>query len=506
MTLISYAQNFEDVILWRALRNVERGFYIDIGANDPVIDSVSYAFYQRGWRGVNVEPMPYYAERLRAERPHDLNVERVISAAQGPITLAQFSGTGLTTASETFARQHERAGYSAELIQATPITLSALFDLAESSVIHWMKIDVEGMEEDVLSSWGAHPARPWIAVVEATLPNSTTQNYNKWEHELTARGYRFAYFDGLNRFYVHEAHSELSMHFGPGPNFFDNFRLSEFPTAAQYLNEKLAYSAAREAALKAEITEFGRRVDHAIEAAVAAVRAEAADNRIRLDAALAAAVAERDAALEAVSSANALLGAARAEGAEARARAASLGARLDEAAAKLGAAQRELQSANAQIRDLDWEARRAALHAQHVEARLAATLDSGSWKITAPLRAIGMAARNISKGSRAAARQAARATLGAGLSALRAAPPLKRALHAVAIRTPLGEPFLRFARHRPMSAAMPGGVANIDDNVETLPAPFDPSFAASVRERLSLRAQALFDQILQERSRLNGKG
>jgi hypothetical protein len=32
MGIVSYAQNFEDVILWRALGAIERGVYIDVGA------------------------------------------------------------------------------------------------------------------------------------------------------------------------------------------------------------------------------------------------------------------------------------------------------------------------------------------------------------------------------------------------------------------------------------------------------------------------------------------
>ncbi len=59
MTFISYAQNFEDVMLWRALKHVENGFYVDVGAQDPVVDSVSLAFYEHGWRGVHIEPTPY---------------------------------------------------------------------------------------------------------------------------------------------------------------------------------------------------------------------------------------------------------------------------------------------------------------------------------------------------------------------------------------------------------------------------------------------------------------
>jgi hypothetical protein len=48
MTMASYAQNFEDVILQRALRFVGIGCYLDVGASLPHKDSVSYAFYRRG--------------------------------------------------------------------------------------------------------------------------------------------------------------------------------------------------------------------------------------------------------------------------------------------------------------------------------------------------------------------------------------------------------------------------------------------------------------------------
>jgi hypothetical protein len=47
MSFVSYAQNFEDVMLWRALRDIKGGFYIDVGANSPGMDSVTKAFYDR---------------------------------------------------------------------------------------------------------------------------------------------------------------------------------------------------------------------------------------------------------------------------------------------------------------------------------------------------------------------------------------------------------------------------------------------------------------------------
>lgn len=74
MTFISYAQNFEDIRLWRALKHVEKGLYIDVGANHPTADSVTRAFYDRGWSGINVEPVPSYYHALCQERPRDTNL------------------------------------------------------------------------------------------------------------------------------------------------------------------------------------------------------------------------------------------------------------------------------------------------------------------------------------------------------------------------------------------------------------------------------------------------
>ena len=72
MNFVSYAQNFEDVILWRSLADVPNGFYIDVGAQHPVYDSVSKAFYEHGWKGVHVEATATYAALLRQDRPDEL--------------------------------------------------------------------------------------------------------------------------------------------------------------------------------------------------------------------------------------------------------------------------------------------------------------------------------------------------------------------------------------------------------------------------------------------------
>ena len=87
MSFISYAQNFEDVMLWRAFQHVERGFYIDVGANDPTIDSVTKAFYEVGWHGINLEPLISHHADLVRDRPNDINLICAAGADIGEIEL-----------------------------------------------------------------------------------------------------------------------------------------------------------------------------------------------------------------------------------------------------------------------------------------------------------------------------------------------------------------------------------------------------------------------------------
>ena len=82
MGITSYAQNFEDVMLSRAFPGAS-GFYVDVGANDPDIDNVSRTFYERGWSGINLEPLGPQFELLKQRRPRDVNLQIAVGEAEG---------------------------------------------------------------------------------------------------------------------------------------------------------------------------------------------------------------------------------------------------------------------------------------------------------------------------------------------------------------------------------------------------------------------------------------
>ncbi|HVE48310.1 MAG TPA: FkbM family methyltransferase [Casimicrobiaceae bacterium] len=224
MSFISYAQNYEDVTLFRALKDVVRGVYIDVGAGDPVNDSVTRAFYERGWRGVNIEPVASAHARLVADRPEDTNLNAAAGATTGRVTLHEVVGTGMSTLVADIAEQHRAAGHAIRGVDVPVTTLDVVWDEQRLDTVHFLKIDVEGAERDVLEGIDLTVRRPWVILVEATLPNSMEKVHESWEALLTSRSYVFVHFDGLNRFYVaSEKVDELRESLSLPPNYFDRF-------------------------------------------------------------------------------------------------------------------------------------------------------------------------------------------------------------------------------------------------------------------------------------------
>ena len=240
MGITSYAQNLEDVMLWRALKNVKNGFYIDVGAAWPDKHSVTKAFYDNGWSGINIEPNPIFINQYPLARPNDINLQVAISDKCGKEKISFVENTGLSSLDADIAKSHHEMGFDITIAEVKIKTLDKICKkYVKRSEIHFLKVDVEGLEKNVLlgNNWTAF--RPWIVVVEAMLPLRQEQNHAQWEYILLESGYLFAYADGLNRFYVSRDHSELISSFKYPPNIFDGFVSSSQVEAEAKANEAI---------------------------------------------------------------------------------------------------------------------------------------------------------------------------------------------------------------------------------------------------------------------------
>jgi len=193
----SYAQYNEDIILLALLSDVDNGFYVDIGANYPTIDSVTKLFYKHGWRGINVEPIPSFFELLQKDRPEDINLNIGIGDKNGEL---DFFENQIVPGHSSFDLDNA-IDSKTDAINKYKVkikTLKYVFDSNQVKKIHFLKVDVEGFENAVIKSNDWSKYRPEVICIEASDKKTT------WQRILIKNRYKFFINDGLNEYYVAE--------------------------------------------------------------------------------------------------------------------------------------------------------------------------------------------------------------------------------------------------------------------------------------------------------------
>ncbi len=220
---ISYSVNLEDVILNRIFHDRPLGVFVDVGAAHPKMENDCKALYDRGWRGLNIEPNPSLHAELLRERPGDISLNLAVDEVAGEACYYEVEGTGLSTLDRAEAQRCRINGWT--VIEHAVATRPLAEILAEAAFprIDLLKVDVEGWEEHVLRSNDWKRFRPEIIMVEATMPERPTRRKTGIAPFLAAQDYRHAYFDGLNDFYVREDSDVSDDCFALPPNVFDHY-------------------------------------------------------------------------------------------------------------------------------------------------------------------------------------------------------------------------------------------------------------------------------------------
>jgi len=232
-----FSQNFEDLYLQRLFSGVEKGFYIDVGAWHPIQDSVTAIFYEQGWRGINIEPVKEIFSLLQAEREEDVNLCLAVLGDPEAATAAlvvmgtnpcQWGHHHVTTShlAEQGSAAASDASSTIRLVPAS--TLSEIINkYAYSQQINFIKLDVEGLEYEVLLGLNLsklrRESRPQVILLEVTLPNTRLSSPHRQQCRdlLEENSYQHLYFDGLNDYYCEKSLHHIFEPLMLPPNVFD---------------------------------------------------------------------------------------------------------------------------------------------------------------------------------------------------------------------------------------------------------------------------------------------
>jgi len=221
-----YSQNFEDVLLARCFSQVEHGFYIDVGAQDEEVCSVTRYFYEKGWSGINIEPVKEFADSFKL-RERDSTICCAVGSEEEIIPMSVSIDTGLSSFNTDNAARIEELGFQLETrkIQVRKLD-SILEDLGiAQKLFEFLKIDVEGYELNVIKGFDLNRYRPKIILCEVTKPNTSTKTkeFVPLCRAIESYGYHRLHFDGLNQWWcLSDLKNEFAKHFALPPGALDS--------------------------------------------------------------------------------------------------------------------------------------------------------------------------------------------------------------------------------------------------------------------------------------------
>jgi FkbM family methyltransferase len=180
-------------------RDTPRGFFVDVGAFEPVRKSQSYDMEQRGWKGVLIEPQPAVAARLRSERSVPVYAVACSSRANAGKTMPLLIGGGMCA---SLNPDYYIAGFKGKTLDSVEVPIMTIDDILQEigapSPIDFISIDVEFHEVEVLDGFDVALWQPRLILIEDVPADLRIHGY------LRRRGYKWVRRTGLNSWYVPE--------------------------------------------------------------------------------------------------------------------------------------------------------------------------------------------------------------------------------------------------------------------------------------------------------------
>lgn len=165
---LSYSQIGEDIIIQNTLSKIERGFYVEIGSNEPIQHSNTFGLYLKGWNGITIDANIEMIKLHKKIRPKDISLCAAISNVEEDVTFYEFDMDEISTINKEFYNKNIS---TQRIVKETVIKTRTLDSILEEYAkeirdIDLLSIDVEGHDFNVLQSINLKKYRPKLIIIE----------------------------------------------------------------------------------------------------------------------------------------------------------------------------------------------------------------------------------------------------------------------------------------------------------------------------------------------------
>lgn len=186
LKVFSYSMINEDNVIDWLTGYKKNGTYIDVGAYRPNEINNTKLFYQRGWRGINIEPSKSGHDMFVKERPEDKNYNCAIGSGE-----IEYFGSDNESSGNTCDKNVAEKRGMKSLGMAKLKPLKEIFEENGLTRVDFISMDVEGYEMEILKSNDWNKYRADVLCIEGI-------GYGKY---LKNFGYKFVFWDGGNSYY-----------------------------------------------------------------------------------------------------------------------------------------------------------------------------------------------------------------------------------------------------------------------------------------------------------------
>ena len=205
-----YSFSGVDIVLKKIFYQQEKGFYIDVGCQNPIKNNNTYLLYKKGWEGINIDLDKDNIDLFNSARPKDSNFNKAISSDIKNVELYFYHKKSPINTIDKKTSDFQKAKVtSIKKINTDTLDNIILNSKYKNHTFDLLSIDVEGHELDVLKGFDLDKYSPKVIVVEYLDLNVTKLEIKNLSIENVLNSEIYKYLISKNYILVNSIYCDL---------------------------------------------------------------------------------------------------------------------------------------------------------------------------------------------------------------------------------------------------------------------------------------------------------